>query len=150
MPRAPSVPVEIPSVPVERQIRSMRDSMDRGQVPRGQQTIANSQLADRSALNASPLAVPQGLQGYMLAAHRPTAPELTAPTPTPQSLPVSSTMRKQLLERFDLDHLISTLPAAPHPPLLSPEIELDRSSKGARDVGKTVAQLAPMPGFLDS
>ena len=128
----------------------MLDSMDRSQVPRGQETITNSQLADRSALNASPLAVPQGLQGYMLEAHRPAAPELTAPTPTPQSLLVSSEMRKQLLERFDLDNLISTLPAAPNPPLLSPVIELDRSSKGARDLGKTVAQLVPMPGFLDS
>ena len=126
-PQTPFFPVEIPSVPVGRQIRSM----DQDEVPTCHDAGAKKSAGGSASAMADPssLAVPQGLQGYILAAHHPPTLELMTPMLTPQPRPVSPAMRKQLLEKFDLHKLISTLPSAPSPPMLSSKIELDHSSR---------------------
>jgi hypothetical protein len=146
IPEAPSMPLEIPSVPVERQIRSI----DRSSMLSGQKGDTGSHSSNLEAVDWPPHTVPQGLHGYVLADHHQSALEHVARLLTPEPRPVSQTMRKELMQRFDLKNLMSSLPAAPSPPKLSPTIQLSRSSQGTTGVVKSVTQLAPEPGVMPS
>ena len=138
------MPVEIPSVPVERQIRSI----DSNSMLPGQEGDTGRQLNNLDSVDSPLHTVPVGLHGYVLAAHHASALEHVAPLLTPEPQPVSQTMRKELMQRFDLNNLVSSLPAAPSPPQLSPMIQLSRSSQGTKGVDKSVTQLAPDPGLM--
>ena len=80
---------------------------------------------------------PGGLEGYTLASHQsqPAQVVLSMLSPNPPPRPVSPTTETQLKRKFDLEHLISSLPTVASPPQLSPSPVKGHS--------KFVMQLAP-------